>query len=203
MGFRIVKESKMIYKRILQSSFLISAASLCLSSHLFAQDAKPDANASRGAFMQVYRVLMSPRCQNCHPAGDSPLQGDDSHVHLQNVKRGADGHGVYGMRCNTCHQSANLPGEHMPPGNPVWGLPKPAHKLTFEGRSPAQLCQQLKDPNQNGGLSLQGIVHHMGDKQLVAWAWNPGDGRNPPPISQEELIRQTTLWVDGGAACPE
>ena len=63
-----------------------------------ARAAKPDANASRGAFLQIYRVLTSPRCQNCHPAGDSPLQGDDGHVHLQNVTRGKDGHGVYGMR---------------------------------------------------------------------------------------------------------
>src|SRR6266404_5354274 len=70
-----------------------------------ARAAKPDANASRAAFLQIYRVLTSPRCQNCHPAGDAPLQGDDSHVHLQNVTRGKDGRGVYGMRCDTCHQS--------------------------------------------------------------------------------------------------
>ena len=75
-----------------------------------------DADASRAAFLRVYKVFTSPRCQNCHPAGDAPLQGDDSHVHTQNVKRGKDGHGVYGMRCDTCHQSANLPGAHMPPG---------------------------------------------------------------------------------------
>ena len=50
-------------------------------------ESKPDADASRAAFLQLYRVLTSPRCQNCHPAGDAPLQGDDSHVHLQNVKR--------------------------------------------------------------------------------------------------------------------
>jgi len=55
---------------------------------------KPDAAASREAFLQVYKVFTSPRCQNCHPSGDAPLQGDDSHPHLQNVKRGKDGHGV-------------------------------------------------------------------------------------------------------------
>src|ERR1700682_5767653 len=85
--------------------------------------AKPDEAASRAAFLQLYRVLTSPRCQNCHPAGDAPLQGDDSHVHLQNVTRDKDGHGFYGMRCDTCHQATNLPGEHMPPGNPKWSLP--------------------------------------------------------------------------------
>ena len=80
----------------------------------------PDAASSRQAFLQVYKVFTSPPCQNCHPSGDSPLQGDDSHPHLQNVKRGKDGRGVYGMRCDACHQASNLTGEHLPPGNPRW-----------------------------------------------------------------------------------
>src|SRR5262249_28044344 len=97
---------------------------------------KPDAAASPAAFLHVYKVLTAPRCQNCHPVGDTPLQGDDSHIHLQYVKRGPDGHGVYGMRCDTCHQTANVPGEHMPPGNPKWSLPSPEHKMVFVGRTP-------------------------------------------------------------------
>ena len=60
--------------------------------------------------MQVYKVLMSPRCMNCHPAGDAPLQGDDSHVHTMNVERGKDGKGVYAAKCSNCHQPANVPG---------------------------------------------------------------------------------------------
>src|SRR5260370_7797603 len=100
---------------------------------------KPDAAASRTAFLQVYRVLTSPRCQNCHPAGDAPLQGDDSHTHLQNVKRGKDGHGVSAMRCDTCHQATNLAGDHLPPGNPKSGLPSPHHKLVFFAPTPPQL----------------------------------------------------------------
>ena len=103
--------------------------------------AKPDAAASQAAFQQVYEVLISPRCQNCHPAGDAPLQGDDSHVHLQNVKRGKDGHGVTAMRCDTCHQTTNLAGAHMPPGNPKWGLPSPEHKMVFVGRTAGRTVQ--------------------------------------------------------------
>jgi hypothetical protein len=61
------------------------AAAVLLVTSVTARAAKPDANASRAAFLQLYRVLTSPRCQNCHPAGDAPLQGDDSHVHLQNI----------------------------------------------------------------------------------------------------------------------
>src|SRR6478609_7291853 len=47
-----------------------------------------DSIASVQAFMQVYAVLMSPRCMNCHPSGDRPLQGDDNHIHIMNVQRG-------------------------------------------------------------------------------------------------------------------
>jgi hypothetical protein len=36
-----------------------------------------DSVESVKAFMDVYKVLTSPRCMNCHPAGDVPLQGDD------------------------------------------------------------------------------------------------------------------------------
>src|SRR5262245_64601330 len=59
-----------------------------------ASGAKSDEAASRAAFRAVYPVFMHPRCMNCHPAGDVPLQGDDSHPHLQNVKRGPDGKGL-------------------------------------------------------------------------------------------------------------
>ena len=167
------------------------------------QNPKPDAAASREAFLQVYRVFTSPRCQNCHPSRDSPLQGDDSHVHLQNVVRGKDGHGVYGMRCNTCHQTANLSGEHMPPGNPKWSLPAPEHKMIIVGRTPAELCRQLKDPKQNGNRGLQQIYDHISADDLVGWGWNPGDGRSLPPLSRADTSAQLKIWIEGGAACPE
>jgi len=71
------------------------------------------------------------------------------------------------------------------------------------GRSPAELCKQIQDPNQNGGLSLHALIEHMEKEPLVQWAWNPGAGRTLPPLSHDELVKQTKLWIDGGAACPE
>jgi cytochrome c5 len=165
--------------------------------------AKPDAEASRAAFTQVYRVLISPRCQNCHPAGDAPLQGDDSHVHTQNVKRGPAGHGVYGMQCDTCHQAANLSGAHMPPGNPKWALPPARMKMVFEGRSAAELCRQIKDAKQNGGRSLAAVMEHIANDDLVGWGWSPGEGRSLPPLTRAETVAQLKIWIDGGAACPQ
>ena len=182
--------------------FVIAALAIAANPGT-SRPARPDANTSREAFLQVYKVFTSPRCQNCHPAGDAPLQGDDSHIHLQNVRRGKDGHGVYGMRCDTCHQTANLPGEHMPPGNPKWGLPPAEHKMVFVGRSPAELCRQLKNPKQNGGRSLHQLFEHVSADDLVAWGWNPGEGRALPPLSRADTSAQMKIWIEGGAACPE
>lgn len=184
--------------------FVLVIAALAIAANRgTSRRARPDANTSREAFLQVYKVFTSPRCQNCHPAGDAPLQGDDSHVHLQNVRRGKDGHGVYGMRCDTCHQTANLPGEHMPPGNPKWGLPPAEHKMVFVGRSPGELCRQLKDPKQNGGRSLQQLFEHVSSDDLVGWGWDPGEGRALPPLSRADTSAQMNTWIEGGAACSE
>jgi hypothetical protein len=171
--------------------------------HAAAGNPKPDAAGSAKAFLEIHKVFTSPRCQNCHPAGDAPLQGDDSHVHLQNVKRGKDGHGVSAMRCETCHQTTNLAGDHMPPGNPKWSLPSPEHKMVFVGRTPAELCRQLKDPRQTGGRSLQQLLEHVANDELVGWGWNPGDGRALPPLSRPDTVAQMKIWIDGGAACPQ
>ena len=202
---RLNQGSKQIINRALPLLAFGAATALLIAtlSVNAAKPPKPDASASRAAFLQVYRVLTSPRCQNCHPAGDVPLQGDDSHAHLQNVKRGKDGDGVYGMRCDTCHQATNLPGAHLPPGNPKWSLPSPEHKMVFVGRSPAELCKQIKDPAQNGGRSFDKLLDHVANDDLVGWGWNPGDGRTLPPLSRADTAAQMRIWIDGGAACPE
>ena len=158
--------------------------------------------AAQAAFVRAYPVFVSPRCQNCHPSGDAPLQGDDSHAHAQNVKRGPDGHGVYGMRCNACHQDVNLPGANMPPGNPKWGLPPPQMKMVFVGRTPGELCRQLKDPAQNGHRTLAQILEHVSDDKLVGWGWNPGDGRTLPPLSRPDFASAMREWIENGAPCP-
>jgi hypothetical protein len=110
---------------------------------------------------------------------------------------------VYAMRCDTCHQATNLPGEHMPPGNPKWSLPTPELKMVFVGRSAAELCKQIKDPKQNGNRTLDALVEHIGKDDLVGWGWNPGDGRTLPPLTRPETVAQLKIWIDGGAACPE
>jgi cytochrome c5 len=164
---------------------------------------KSDAAAAQAAFNRAWTVFDSPRCRNCHPSGDAPLQGDDGHVHIQDVKRGPDGKGVYGMKCSTCHQAANLPGDNMPPGNPKWSLPPANMKMVIQGETAGQFCRQLKDPAKNGHRTLAQIIEHVSSDELVGWGWNPGDGRTLPPLSRSEFAAAMKIWVDNGAACPQ
>jgi cytochrome c5 len=164
---------------------------------------KSDAAAAQAAFNRAWTVFNSPRCRNCHPSGDAPLQGDDGHVHIQDVKRGAAGMGVYGMKCSTCHQAANLPGANMPPGNPKWSLPPANMKMVIQGETAGQFCRQLKDPAKNGHRTLAQIIEHVSSDDLVGWGWNPGDGRTLPPLSRPEFVAAMKAWVDNGAACPQ
>jgi hypothetical protein len=63
---------------------------------------------SRALFTEAFKVMMSPRCMNCHPAGDRPLQGNDQHPHFPPVVRGPDGGGVPGNTCRACHTDRNF-----------------------------------------------------------------------------------------------
>jgi hypothetical protein len=163
---------------------------------------RPDPVAS---FEVVRAVLQSPRCVNCHPAGDAPTQGDDARVHAMFVRRGPEGRGEPGLACATCHGKQNPPdsyGPHVPPGvSSEWRLPPPQHPLVFAGLGSAALCAQLKDPKRNGGLTLDGLVHHVSGDPLVLWGWAPGFGRRPVPVTHEEFVRAFKAWVDGGAPC--
>jgi hypothetical protein len=162
---------------------------------------KDDAGA-RAAFLDVYKVLMHPRCMNCHPSGDVPLQGDDSHLHVQNVKRGEDGLGKYALKCANCHQETNLRGDNMPPGNPTWHLPKKETPLVFQGKSPRELADQLKDPKRNGGKTLEQLIEHVTHDKLVLWGWEPGEGRTKPPLTHADFVKRFREWVEKGAASP-
>ncbi len=159
--------------------------------------------ASAKAFLAASQVLLNPRCMNCHPAGDAPLQGDESHTHIMRVKRGLAGMGEGGLWCSTCHQTPNLPGPHMPPGGPGWQLPTRDMPMVFEKKTPRELCQQMKDPAQNGNRNLAEVLDHVRTAPLVLWGWHPGEGRVPVSIPHEVFVKNMTEWVDKGAACPE
>ncbi|TLV02899.1 cytochrome c [Dyadobacter luticola] len=160
-----------------------------------------DSIESVKAFMDVYTVLMSPRCMNCHPAGDVPLQGDDSHLHAMGPKRGADGKGVYAMKCMNCHQPTNTPGLHTPPGNPNWHLPPADMKMVFQGKTPHELAKQLVDKSKNGNKDTKQLLEHAHDSLVLA-GWDPGEGRTLPPMSHKDFVKAWNTWIKKGAYAP-
>ena len=153
------------------------------------------------AFAAVASVLTSPRCLNCHVPGDSPLQGDEETPHNMNVKRGPGGKGTVAMRCSNCHQEVNSSALHAPPGAPGWRLPPPSMKMAWQGLSVGEICRTLKNPDKNGGRSLDQLEEHIRNDRIVNWAWNPGPDRSLPPLTHEEFVERFTEWVQTGASC--
>jgi hypothetical protein len=154
---------------------------------------------SAAIFAELGKVLTHPRCVNCHPAGDSPHQGDQGRLHQPPVERGTDGFGFAAMRCPICHQRANFEPARVP-GHPDWHLAP--REMAWEGKTLGEICTQIKDRERNGGRSLEELVHHIGTDSLVGWAWAPGFGRRPAPGTQKEAGALAEAWVKTGAVCP-
>ena len=59
----------------------------------------------------------------------------------------------------------------------------------------------IRDPGTNGGRSLAMLQEHMATDHLVAWGWNAGPGREPPPLDKPAFDGQVSLWIRNGAPC--
>jgi hypothetical protein len=91
----------------------------------------------------------------------------------------------------------------MPPGAPNWNLPPAETPMVFVGKSPKQLCEQLKDPAQTKGRDGAALIDHVAHDPLVGWGWAPGPGRTPVPIPRDRVVAAMTAWVAAGEPCPE
>jgi hypothetical protein len=163
---------------------------------------------SRALFAEAAKVITHPRCMNCHPSGDRPLQGNAMKQHEPMVVRGEGGHGVPGNQCSSCHHEKNF--DHRAgynisfqsiPGHPRWELAP--LEMAWEGKSIGDICRQLVDPQRNGGRDLTLLHEHMAKDDLVGWGWNPGTGRDPAPGTQAQFGDLVQAWIDTGAHCPQ
>lgn len=165
-----------------------------------------DTAAGLPEWEKVYAVFSHPRCANCHVEDNRPRwSGPEfpmARVHGFNVQGGDDGSGFGnpGLRCTTCHFETNAPVRHGPPGAENWHLAPP--EMVWFGKSSAQICAQIKDPERNGGRVLEEIATHVRDDGLVGWGWDPGPGRQPAPASAEETFLAIQRWAAAGAPCP-
>lgn len=182
---------------------------MALAPGAVAQDLRPvddfagiadQTQRSVALFEEAGKVILHPRCVNCHPATDRPLQGDEAQLHVPAVQRGEGGLGVAGLRCTTCHGAANYDPAGVP-GHPEWHLAP--IEMAWEGRTLAQICEQIKDPRRNGGKSMQQMIDHMANDSLVGWGWTPGAGRAPVPGDQASFGALFQAWAESGAHCPQ
>ncbi|WP_211909043.1 Isoquinoline 1-oxidoreductase subunit [Tardiphaga alba] len=152
-------------------------------------------------FNEAGKVIQSPRCLNCHPAGDRPTQTDRMRPHIPLVVRGEGGMGAAGgLACTTCHHEENFDAANVP-GNAKWSLAP--IEMAWQGKTLGQICAQIKDKERNGGKDMAALVHHMAEDELVGWGWKPGGNRTPAPGTQKQFGELIKAWADAGAACPK
>jgi hypothetical protein len=160
-------------------------------------DIANDTQRARALFAEIGKVIQHPRCVNCHPRTDRPLQGEDGALHQPLVVRGAGGMGAAGMVCITCHNAANF---RNVPGHPRWHL-APA-EMAWEGKSLTAICEQIKDRERNGGKTLAELGAHMANDTLVAYGWRPPAHLEPAPGDQQRFGQLFHAWLEAGAHCP-
>jgi hypothetical protein len=216
----VSEEARMLANhRLLRPFFLLTlatfAACIVLSTRASIKHndnisvADPKSPDGLAAWEQVYSVLTSPRCINCHTATNYPQQGDDRHRHFANVVRGRADRGVPALSCIGCHQEVNADSTGVP-GGPDWHLAPLSMRWQDTNDRPlssAAVCRALTDRSRNENMDGAALLKHHEEAALVLWAWNPGrrpDGtlRTVPPITHAQFVTATRTWVDAGTPCP-
>lgn len=154
---------------------------------------------AQALFREASRVFLHPRCVNCHPSDDVPLQGDSGTPHEPPVWRGRDDKGIPGLECASCHQDRNAILARVP-GAPAWHLA--SLSMAWAGRGMHDVCEAIKDPTRNGGKTLAQIVEHVRHDPLVGWGWDPGANREAVPGPRQTFGDLVEAWVAEGAVCP-
>jgi hypothetical protein len=201
------------HRKALRPCRVIVAVLAGVLSSVGIAEGKNAADAKTGglaAWQQVYSVLISPRCINCHTATDHPQQGDDRHRHSDGVARGPEDRGAPGLECSDCHGESNDASTGVP-GARNWHLAPLSMRWQDESDRPlpsAAVCSALKDRSKNHGLDGPGLVKHFEEEPLALWGWNPGrrpDGTNRslPPLAHPEFLEAVRRWVDAGMPCPK
>ena len=192
-------------------------AFVALASPAFAEgqvvDINPPAEGSistqvaLAAWDRIYEVASHPRCSNCHvgpanrPMWSGPTYGK-TRPHGMNINAGDSRIGADTVLCSTCHAYReglnDLP--HAAPQVAMnWQL-APVEAEWF-GKSSTEVCQQLRDPDRNGGRDHLEIAEHLDHDLILHWAWNPGGGREPAPYDLQSHVNDVLAWGVGGMPC--
>jgi hypothetical protein len=180
-----------------------------LAAPAAAQETPREATREEGlaAWERIFTVTSHPRCTNCH-VGDSGqpmwdgLGYKPNAVHGMNVQAGESRIGAESITCDACHVTSAAANTvpHAPPHiDDAWRLPPV--ELEWLGKTSAEVCAQLRNPDTNDGHDIASLVDHLRNSAFVNWGFTPGAGRSVPEGSLDALIHDVTLWGAAGTPC--
>lgn len=164
------------------------------------------------SWQKFYEIASHPRCANCHTGADNkPMWSGPSYgktrPHGMSINAGESRVGAETVPCSTCHSTLEKPNpdaNKMPHAAPrvamAWAL-APVEAAWF-GKTSSYICNQLKDPNRNGGRSVREVASHLNHDLILHWAWNPGGNRQAAPYSLQEAMDFLMKWSAAGTPCP-
>ncbi|MDW4500238.1 hypothetical protein R5H30_19785 [Sulfitobacter sp. D35] len=164
------------------------------------------------AWERIHAVTSHPRCVNCHVGSDNvPLWGTLSkpdRPHGMAIVAGESRIGAEGLSCNACHQTSTRPND-IAYAAPHTGMDWQLAPIEFQwgDRTSAEICEQMRDPERNGGRDAADLVEHiLHDAELIGfitWSFNPGPGRDPAPGSLQSHLEDMAIWTAAGMPCPD
>jgi len=184
----------------------VRALAFIVLAGLFPADVSAQ-EAGLAAWDRIYAVASHPRCTNCH-VGDSGrpawegLGYRTGRLHGMNIVAGESRIGAENIPCRTCHIGAEGPNDvpHAAPQlDDAWRLPPV--ELAWRGKTSAEVCNQLRDPETNDGFNLAELVEHVRTSEFVRWGFEPGADREPAPGSVEDLAQYLLVWGEEGMPC--
>ncbi|MEM7280078.1 MAG: hypothetical protein AAF438_00405 [Pseudomonadota bacterium] len=166
------------------------------------------------AWNRIHDVFTHPRCLNCHVGNDGvPLwttgsSSESTQAHGMWIKGGNSRMGAETMLCNSCHQTSaqrNTKAHAAPHTGMIWRLAPTEFQWTDQ--SSAQICEQVRDPERNGGRDEEGLIEHiLHDASVfgfISWGFDPGPGRSRPPGSLQSHLEDMATWTSAGMPCPD
>jgi len=201
---------------------LITAAALLVAGNVFAAedhglvvDRPEEGSVSREqgleAWERIHAVVSHPRCANCHtddrnlPRWSGP-EFAKTMPHGMNIQAGESRIGAETLPCQTCHATSirpNLTPHAAPHAGLEWQL-APVEFL-WVGVAGPDICEQIRDPERNGGRDGEGLVEHIlhdaSVRGFITWGFDPGAGREPAPGGLQAHLDDTLEWVAAGMPC--
>ncbi|KNG93382.1 hypothetical protein [Pseudaestuariivita atlantica] len=170
-------------------------------------------SAGLAAWDRLHEVFVHPRCANCHvdaegvPMWTGPSYGAPG-PHGMAIVAGESRIGAETLPCQTCHVTSTQPNT-VAHAAPHTGMEWQLAPVEFQwvGKSPQDICAQVRDPDRNGGRDGAGLVEHIlhdaAETGFITWGFNPGGGREPAPGDLQSHLDDTIAWVAAGMPCPE